>query len=717
VEKMDPRDDRTSIVRAEFKTYLGNQLKSKSQKPVSPAQNPPALPSVASVLNNIPSIANNNPNGANNNPSSALMPGLSQDKGSPPSLPQLPPLTFSTPNTSMPNLVQPPPRLSSITERNNFTIHERALSFISPSTTNIPATETNGQHERQPTLDTKTLDAKTQPVFPSEANDVPSPSYSSEPPTPVATTTPSRLMVDTNTKIETPSLTLNTSSTVTFATSLQPHHSPTTTLSILTNPHHSPTQSVFTNPHHGSDHSDSPSTINLNHSSLPPLRDLNNNNNTSSLANPSSPTPHSAGSSQAKSVRSPLRTSIENALNPSTLDNPSLAVNSTQTFPIVLLENARTVTNQLTKEGSINDQNIQQSETPNKAEMPQSLQARSGPVTAVKTTGDMANDSKYSSAQRNSMISAAPMSWKSPVIPSAGSRVVGRVSPTRSGLGRKPSGARAQLTPRSYYNRVGPESFSSQTLTEEEESMPEKQNQESLNKNSYDDDNAEALAALTYLDMTDSQDVSTSATPPTPSQLRSPIITPPSVERPRFQLSDGPPIPPATSNPDSVPYRSSFAPSSKVAERIMKAQAQQAAHEAAKHRPGRANGKKKAKTTAAGAWESSDEEDDEEEEDEDEEVDSDAEVPMRGPQSSSSQQGFSSSSSSRPAQSSQYGNSDSNVDGPPSHLRPPRHLPPVPPGRPGKCYDSVDCMDLSNPRTLSFFRGRALSAANSPDDY
>ena len=699
MEKMDPRDDRTSIIRAEFKTFLGNQLKSKSKKSLSLVQNPPALPSVASVLNNNPggalslvqnppalpsvaSVSNNNPsganitpNGVNINPNGALMPGVSQDKGSPPSLPQLPPLTFSN-NTSIPNSVQPRQRVSSITERNNFTIHERAISFVSPSTTNISATETSVQQQRQPTLDTK-----TQLVIPSNANDTPSPSYSSGPPTPIATT-PSRLMVDTTPKVELPSLTSNNGSTATPATNVQPHHSPTMT--ILTNPHHSPTQSVFTNPHQGSDHSDSHSTINLNHSSLPPLpplRDLNNIN-TSSSASPSSATPISAGSSQAKSVRSPLRRSIDNAKDTSTADNSPLAVNSTQPFPNVLLETVRTVTNQPTKEESVNDQ---QSETPSKAEMPQAPQA----------PGDVSIDSKYSSAQRNSMISTAPMSWKTPIMPSAGSRVVGRLSglsPTRSGLGRKPSGARAQLTSRSY-NRIGPESFSSQTLTEEEESMSE-QNQESLNKNSFDDVNAEALAALTYLDITDSQDVSTSATPPTPPQLRSPIITPPSAERPRFQLSDGPPIPPATSNPDSVPYRSSFAPSSKVAERIMKAQAQQAAHEAAKHRPGRANGKKKAKTTAAGAWESSDEEEDDEDDDDDE-VDSDPEVPMRGPQSSSSQQGFSSSSSSRPALSSQYGNSDSNIDAPPSHLRPPRHLPPVPPGRPGKCYDSVDCMEVS----------------------
>ena len=632
MEKMDPRDDRTSIIRAEFMNCLDNQLKSKS---VSSAP-PPPVPPVANVSNN-------------NNGSSAVMPGSSPDTEPTSSLPQLPPLSFSAIGTSIPNSVQPRQRLSSITERSNSVIHDRALSFISPSTTNSLATEKNGQHQRQPSLDTK-----MHPAIPSEANAAPSPSHSSEPPMPIPTTAPSTLMVDA--KIDSPPLTLDTSSTVTPVTNPQPHHSPTTTLSILTNPHHSPTQSVFTNPHQGSEHSDSPTTI--NHSSLPPLRDL---------ANPTSPTPHSAGSNQAKTVRSPLRTSIDNVQESSTSDSS------------------------LDKDTVTDDE--QDIKTPTEA-----------------ARGVANGNVVISSAQRNATISAA--TWKSSINPSASSRVVGRLSPTRSGLGRKPSGARAQLTPRSY-NRVGPESFSSQTLTEEEEeSMSDHQDQDNNKNISYDD---EALAALTYLNMTDSP---TSATPPSPPQHRSPIIiTPPSAERPKFQLSDGPPNPPAVSSSDSVPFRSSFAPSSKVAERIMKVQAQQAAQEAAKHRPGRANGKRKAKTVPTGSWgESSDEEEDEEEE-EDDDVDSDPEVPMRGPQSTSSQQGFSSSSSSKPHQSSQLG-TDSNAGGRPSHLRPPRHLP-VPPSRPGKCYDLVHCgYVLSNPRTLLLLypRGRTLSAI-SPDDY
>ena len=673
--------------------------------------------------------------------------------------------------------------------------HDRALSFIVPSTSNNSAAEKNGQQQqqKQPSLDTK-----GQLVIPSEANTTSSSSDSQGPPTPIpATLIPSMSMTNISvTKIETgpkpPSLTLNISPTVTLLTNSRhsptiltnPHHSPTTT--VLTNPQYSPTQSVFTNPHHGSD---SPTTI---HSSLP-LRDLDN---ISSSANSSSPIPQAgsvtavpspakseAARSQTGFLRSALRSSLDEVQNSSTTNpvSSSLAVNSTQAFSNVLLENTHTKTQDIVANQSVNDQHqttlskyhngspptptassqepstesqhddrdhinalsnparalyrVQQSETPStidteddalgrqstlrqnpwekasvnkdEAETSGSSQSQakntrgSSPVVAVKPTGDVALDS---SMQRNDT-TATTTSWKSSATPSASSRTVGRLSPTRSGLGRKPSGARAQLAPRSY-NRNGPGSFSSQTLTEEDESMPESQKQESQTALAYDDANAEVLAALTYLDITD-EDVSASATPLSPLQHRSPIITSPSAESSRLKLSDRL-NPPTMLNPDSVPFRSSFAPSSKVAERILKAQAQQAAHDAAKHRPGRANGKKG--KTAAETWESSEEEEEDDDE-EDEDVDSDLEVPMmRGPQSGSSR--FSSSSSARPPQSS-----DSNGDGPPSHLRPPRHLPPVPPGRAGKYHDSVHCVYYSNPQTHCFYlRGRALSAANSPDD-
>lgn len=148
------------------------------------------------------------------------------------------------------------------------------------------------------------------------------------------------------------------------------------------------------------------------------------------------------------------------------------------------------------------------------------------------------------------------------------------------------------------------------------------------------EDTSDALAALTFLDReeqpapaplqpTRSQTQSSmGSTPTSPSESRSNV--PQVLEPPRGQS-------PQLSS-DSHQYRSSFAPSKSAAERKAKAQAQQAALQAATHKPGRANGKSKPRHKESGAWgESSDEEEEEEEEDdEDEDADSDDEpMPRR----------------------------------------------------------------------------------------
>jgi hypothetical protein len=81
-------------------------------------------------------------------------------------------------------------------------------------------------------------------------------------------------------------------------------------------------------------------------------------------------------------------------------------------------------------------------------------------------------------------------------------------------------------------------------------------------------------------------------------------------------------------------YRSSFAPSKQATQRLAKSQAQQAAHQAAVHRPGKnggPNGKGKRRVRQSDWAESSDEEEEEEEEEDDEDVDSDGDpvVPKR----------------------------------------------------------------------------------------
>lgn len=130
------------------------------------------------------------------------------------------------------------------------------------------------------------------------------------------------------------------------------------------------------------------------------------------------------------------------------------------------------------------------------------------------------------------------------------------------------------------------------------------------------DDHADALAALTFLEQED--------VPPPPQQKPlSPSAS--QVVEPPHEPS------PAPGLPTSTQPRSSFAPSRQVAERKAKSQAQQAASQAAAHRPGRANGKGKTKTRDQGAWgESSDEEEEEEDDEEEEEdADSDEEPPPR----------------------------------------------------------------------------------------
>jgi len=253
------------------------------------------------------------------------------------------------------------------------------------------------------------------------------------------------------------------------------------------------------------------------------------------------------------------------------------------------------------------------------------------------------------------------------------SATVGRRSPSRSSLGRKPSGARAQSSTTRSFDHRGAGSISSQTVTEEDEHMAHNKENDALDL-VYDDHNGEALAALTYLDIADQETAPSTSSPRQPIQTVEPL----KIRSDRNTTSS--PLP--TSSGESGPYRSSFAPSNKAAERKLKTQAQQAAHHAATHKPGRVNGKKKSNT--AGAWESSDEEEEEEEEeeDDDDEVQSDSERPTgRGYHTNSSQQGLSTTGSLRPLQTQQSQEYQQDGVQTPSHLRPPRNLPEIPGNR------------------------------------
>ncbi|KAF8896461.1 hypothetical protein BD779DRAFT_1496046 [Infundibulicybe gibba] len=200
----------------------------------------------------------------------------------------------------------------------------------------------------------------------------------------------------------------------------------------------------------------------------------------------------------------------------------------------------------------------------------------------------------------------------------------GRLSPTpRPGLGRKPSGARAPASNRPYN---GDSFSSSQQVTETEEDSQSEQSMSNNKKSvgngpvnpprpsaSSDEPDLDALAALSYLDVDDDEKT---ASPPMTK------VAPLNVRTSDRRDTSSPQPVSAVSTSSSQPFKSSFAPSKQALERMAKAQAQQEAHHAAVHKPGRANGKKKPKVVDKGAWgESSDEEEEEEEEEED--VDSD----------------------------------------------------------------------------------------------
>ncbi|KAF9456625.1 hypothetical protein BDZ94DRAFT_1314985 [Collybia nuda] len=243
-----------------------------------------------------------------------------------------------------------------------------------------------------------------------------------------------------------------------------------------------------------------------------------------------------------------------------------------------------------------------------------------------------------------------------------------RLSPSsRPGLGRKPSGARAQTT-RSY---GGDGISSSHQLTEEEETQSEDYTDSARNRMAQvqgqppapsEDSNLDALAALSYLDADDEK-------PPSPRQVK--------VEPLNVRSTHKAPSPQPVKEFGSQ-FKSSFAPSKQAAERKAKAQAQQAAHHAAVHKPGRSSAKAKRKSRIAGAWNESSDEDEEEEDDDDDEDEPDSDGERLTNKQNSS--GAPSSNNSLQHRQFQSQNAEMNSEIPQnlSHFRPPRTLPQIP---------------------------------------
>ncbi|KAK2463437.1 hypothetical protein APHAL10511_004523 [Amanita phalloides] len=259
----------------------------------------------------------------------------------------------------------------------------------------------------------------------------------------------------------------------------------------------------------------------------------------------------------------------------------------------------------------------------------------------------------------------------------------------RSGLGRKPSGARELGTSRP--NNTGSLSSSPKPLAKED---PDSDDSMDVSQQAYnvknvphlpaEDSNLDVLAALSYLD------VSSEQPPPEqpPSQPVGQKVEPLNIRNQERSLPSSPlpdlssaTLPPPSSSEvmQGTQYKSSFALSKQAVERKAKVQAQQIAHHAAVHKPGRLNGKRKSKM--GGAWgESSEEEEEEEEEEEDDEADSDDDGPASSKPSGNASSNTSikppqnQNASVQPADAAEYGGNPGS--------RTLRTLPQVPGGRP-----------------------------------
>lgn len=227
-------------------------------------------------------------------------------------------------------------------------------------------------------------------------------------------------------------------------------------------------------------------------------------------------------------------------------------------------------------------------------------------------------DPQPSSQVHSSMSSRLAASQ--PLLRGAGGGILGSegsLSSSRAPLGRKPSGARAPSNSRVLNLDTSSHPSSSperpHVPNDEFDAMP---NNSKSTLSHTDDVNADALAALSFLDHVPSMAPPQRA-PDVPAAK--PVPSPPPRQQESPYSSENVPA----SSENATQYRSSFALSKQAAERKARVQAQQAAHQAAVHRPGRANGKRSVSGPRAGAWNDSSEEEDEDEEEEDD-ADSDS---------------------------------------------------------------------------------------------
>ncbi|KIJ52593.1 hypothetical protein M422DRAFT_776209 [Sphaerobolus stellatus SS14] len=187
---------------------------------------------------------------------------------------------------------------------------------------------------------------------------------------------------------------------------------------------------------------------------------------------------------------------------------------------------------------------------------------------------------------------------------------------SRIGVGRRPSGARAKPAPTTH--RHAQEASSGDNLSSSIQSIPTPTSTampilEEPSLLPYDD-NADALAALSFLDRNEEPPPQPAPKAPSASQRQD------DRDEDRDEESQSS----ANGGPQ---YRSSFAPSRQAAERKAKALAQQEATYAATHLPGKPKGVNRTQNQRKprGAWAESSEEEEEEEEEEDDDDASDEE--------------------------------------------------------------------------------------------
>lgn len=264
----------------------------------------------------------------------------------------------------------------------------------------------------------------------------------------------------------------------------------------------------------------------------------------------------------------------------------------------------------------------------------QQLDEKSEPPRRVPTTISEKSDS--TSLSEPNWSTNPPLSGAASPQPSR-SGVVSEpsLSGSRIALGRKPSGARAltgngssRVLNLDATSTSSPEQHLHKVVDSDTDTMSDRAEVEvapASEKAQLGDVDVDALAALSFLDTTP-----VALAPPERERFTAskfPIQLPPSRTQPFPQVEDST----ISEVSDNVgQYKSTFAPSKQAVQRKARLQAQQAAHQAAVHRPGRANGKRGSAARVSGWNETSDEDEEDEEEEEEEEADSDEEPSTTG---------------------------------------------------------------------------------------